>query len=419
MLGLLRTSPCPGQSNGLIESQVLGGYQPYAYAWSNGQAQADLNGIPWGTYGLTVTDQMGCTVSAGATLWPALITLNGSVRNACSLLPDGQIELTLGAGPFSLQWSTGATGAHLNGLSPGQYCVTATNTNGCSGSACFQVGEDPPATAYRPSDCRYLDRYCHGQYVGSQFAGIAQTYVDHYYCTYNEACFNGQIYAQVQGFGGSGFFGGYQNGAPYCRYQEWCSFPDGTVVLGAGWPASVYSEIINVGYLECPSGMAWADYCDGTFMGIRCLNIAGPAERIAGEHPQPVADSLFMDLRIPTNGLDAHAAVSAALAETLGTAATGAEDRPSALDAPWWRIENNPFAQNIPLTAFSPRSRAATLRLTNALGQSVLEHRTTLAAGENRFALEVPGELPDGFYLLEMALDGRALPPIKCLRHRP
>jgi hypothetical protein len=89
------------------------------------------------------------------------------------------------------------------------------------------------------------------------------------------------------------------------------------------------------------------------------------------------------------------------------------------LDAPWWRIENNPFAQNIPLTAFSPRSRAATLRLTNALGQSVLEHRTTLAAGENRFALEVPGELPDGFYLLEMALDGRALPPIKCLRHRP
>lgn len=43
-----------------VTAQVRGGLEPYAYAWSDGSADASRTGLPAGTYELTVTDALGC-----------------------------------------------------------------------------------------------------------------------------------------------------------------------------------------------------------------------------------------------------------------------------------------------------------------------------------------------------------------------
>ncbi len=416
--GLVRTAPCAGQSNGRIESQVAGGAPPYNYAWSNGQTRSLLTGIPWGTYRLTVTDQRGCTASMGTTLWPALLIPSGTVRNACTLLANGQIELLPSAQALTYQWSNGATTRNLYQLSAGQYCVTATDPNGCTGSACFAVGTDKPILVFRPDDCRFVDLYCHGQYVDSQEPGITQIYADNDNCTLNYACANGQVYEQIQGIGGSGFIGGYQFGAPYCRYQEWCLFPDGSVSLGLGWPASVYSEMINVSYTDCPSGMAYADYCDGSLLGIRCLNIASPNDRTTTVSTVGAVDSSLWSVRLSTHGNDPVATLTNFIDSFFQASVTTEKVLPLSWDASW-KVEKNPFSTTIKILATLPQNGAATLRLYNVLGQAVHEHRTMATAGDNRWELYAPDELPDGFYLLELDVDGLVFPPIKCLRQRP
>lgn len=61
-------SGCMTGSGGQIFTNVTGGEMPYSYAWSNGSTSEDVSDLALGSYGITVSDNKGCTVSLSANI---------------------------------------------------------------------------------------------------------------------------------------------------------------------------------------------------------------------------------------------------------------------------------------------------------------------------------------------------------------
>lgn len=59
---------CPGEQDGSATVSVEGGNEPYTYAWSNGDTEAEAVDLEVGSISVTVTDANGCTASASATI---------------------------------------------------------------------------------------------------------------------------------------------------------------------------------------------------------------------------------------------------------------------------------------------------------------------------------------------------------------
>ncbi|HMC98230.1 MAG TPA: SprB repeat-containing protein, partial [Flavobacteriales bacterium] len=57
-----------GYGNGQITVTVSGGTPPYTYAWADGPTTQDRTGLVPGTYTVTVTDAVGSTDDASATV---------------------------------------------------------------------------------------------------------------------------------------------------------------------------------------------------------------------------------------------------------------------------------------------------------------------------------------------------------------
>lgn len=150
---------CAGASDGMASIQASNGYPPYSYHWSNGQTTNSASGLAEGTYSVTVTDgRSRCTAIDSITLTapPALTgqvltineddgTCNGSI----------QVQATGGSGSLSYQWDAGAsnqTTALASGLCAGNYCLTVTDTAGCSWDTCglaLPLGLEHPAPAFQ------------------------------------------------------------------------------------------------------------------------------------------------------------------------------------------------------------------------------------------------------------------------------
>ncbi|WP_146867600.1 DUF7507 domain-containing protein, partial [Flavobacterium glycines] len=54
---IVNNNNCVGCSNGSINLTVQGGTAPYSFSWSNGATAEDLNGLPKGTYTVTIKDK--------------------------------------------------------------------------------------------------------------------------------------------------------------------------------------------------------------------------------------------------------------------------------------------------------------------------------------------------------------------------
>lgn len=124
---------CFGLSNGAVQVIVNGGMPPYISLWSNGTTVQNLINLSAGTYTVTVTDATGCTKTASATVTqPVPIVIQPTVTNvSCFGGNDGMIS-----------WNNGVQS--MNNLSAGTYTVTATNANGCTGSATVTVTQPSP-----------------------------------------------------------------------------------------------------------------------------------------------------------------------------------------------------------------------------------------------------------------------------------
>ncbi len=128
---------CFGDANGSISVSVIGGTQPYTYAWSSGETAKDLSGISGGSYTLTVTDNNGCQSSETMVVAEPTAPLSASAtitNETCFGDSQGAVVLNVsgGSAPYTYVWNQGSSSKDIFGLSQGTYQVTITDNKGCS-----------------------------------------------------------------------------------------------------------------------------------------------------------------------------------------------------------------------------------------------------------------------------------------------
>jgi len=149
----VNTSSVPascGVSNGTatVTPAVAG---TYTYLWSNGATTQTASGLNAGLYTVTITSSTGCTATASVSVGSSgsvNMTVNTS-NVACAGGSTGSATATVtgGTAPFTYNWSNGATGASVNGLTAGNYSVTLTDNSGCSVTQNFTITQALPLSA--------------------------------------------------------------------------------------------------------------------------------------------------------------------------------------------------------------------------------------------------------------------------------
>ncbi|MBL7806751.1 MAG: hypothetical protein JNN28_02990, partial [Saprospiraceae bacterium] len=148
------TDASSGISNGSIDLTLAGGTPPYLAQWSTGSSSIDLNQLSGGTYCVTITDANNCTKTScftvqgnggGPYFGPPLI--NGIATNSgCGTNCSGAINLTVVSispqNTFDWMHIPGANNPqNITNVCEGSYCVTVTDTEGNTASACYTVGQ--------------------------------------------------------------------------------------------------------------------------------------------------------------------------------------------------------------------------------------------------------------------------------------
>ena len=101
---------CFGDSDGSIDMTVSGGTAPYSFSWNDpsNSTSEDINGLPAGSYTITVTDDNSCIETETITITePTALSLATTPTNvSCNGGSDGEIDLTPSGGtaPYSYSW---------------------------------------------------------------------------------------------------------------------------------------------------------------------------------------------------------------------------------------------------------------------------------------------------------------------------
>lgn len=149
---------CNGGSTGSASAKVTGGTGSKTYSWSNGGSTATLASLAAGTYTVTVTDALGCTISGSATIVEPAVLAILSIASA----PAGAnytVTVTASGGvlPHKFRRSTSATtwtgyngtGVFTN-VPAGTYTFEVLDKNKCVAS----LSQAIPATTLRPANAR-------------------------------------------------------------------------------------------------------------------------------------------------------------------------------------------------------------------------------------------------------------------------
>jgi uncharacterized repeat protein (TIGR02543 family) len=127
---------CFGQATGSIDVSVSGGTAPYSYLWADGPTTEDRSSLVAGPYSLTITDVNGCSTVLNVTITePAELVVSETHTPTCLGTPDGSIDVSVtgGTAPYSYLWSDGPTTEDRSALVAGNYSLTVTDANGCTG----------------------------------------------------------------------------------------------------------------------------------------------------------------------------------------------------------------------------------------------------------------------------------------------
>lgn len=132
-------------NSGKIFITGITGNPPYTYLWSNSETTPSISGLTAGTYGVTVTDNSGCSISKSTVVSQVPSVGFGSftsVSPSC-FSADGEITITLtgGTAPYYYSGSNGttsvsfATSYTFNNLPSGFFSVEVTDAALCKFTA--------------------------------------------------------------------------------------------------------------------------------------------------------------------------------------------------------------------------------------------------------------------------------------------
>ncbi|MBK8558246.1 MAG: gliding motility-associated C-terminal domain-containing protein [Lewinellaceae bacterium] len=152
---------CNGGMDGTATIVPTGGNPGlYTYLWSNGGTTATISGLAAATatapYLVTITDSQGCTGTASVTVdEPAPISVSvdpmNSMQNDCAGLTNGELGVIANGGTpnYNYRWEDdmgnviGNT-AIITDLAAGNYAITVTDANGCTGINTLFLQDPPP-----------------------------------------------------------------------------------------------------------------------------------------------------------------------------------------------------------------------------------------------------------------------------------
>lgn len=135
---------CNNDSLGTIDLMVTGGHPPFQYRWSFGDDSESIDSLPNGAYFVTITDDYNCVLPFG----PISITsrdsmiIDAEITYADGGMNNGSINLAISGGspPYRLAWENLEDDKEVQvNLALGTYCVTITDSQGCTIDDCFSV----------------------------------------------------------------------------------------------------------------------------------------------------------------------------------------------------------------------------------------------------------------------------------------
>lgn len=136
-----------GNADGTATATPSGGTPPYNYYWSpSAQTTSTIVNLAPGTYCVTISDANGCTATTACetvsepdcsgfsvSVTTTDNTTVGGTGGTATANPSG------GTSPYQYSWSNGDTSYLIVNLPAGIYCVTATDSVGCTAAACDTV----------------------------------------------------------------------------------------------------------------------------------------------------------------------------------------------------------------------------------------------------------------------------------------
>jgi len=137
-------------ATGSMTVAATGGVTPYSYSWSTGATSASISGVTSGSYPITVTDGMHCSVTKYPYL-PDYSPMGVGITNtpaSCIFTNDGSLTAVPmgGTAPYSYGWSSGGTTATISALPTGNYWLHVTDAAGCTANDYTYLSYDASAT---------------------------------------------------------------------------------------------------------------------------------------------------------------------------------------------------------------------------------------------------------------------------------
>jgi gliding motility-associated-like protein len=149
---------------GNIQVNVQDGVAPYSYSWNVAGTTAILPNLSTGTYTATATDANNCTGSATFVVPLQIDTVHWQqptfTPQICNTGGSFTATPSSGTAPYTYQNSQNTTTNTLTNLVAGNYSVSATDANGCTGSTIVVITQQNPIIA---ANLSVAQPFCAGQ----------------------------------------------------------------------------------------------------------------------------------------------------------------------------------------------------------------------------------------------------------------
>lgn len=154
--------PVNANTGGLMLKAIPKGQEPFTYLWSTGETTQSITVKGPGEYCVLIKDAHGCEAKSCFTVKETKPT-PCSVHIKVKYLKGEDVYrlrvAPIGFGTFKIEWSTGETGKSINVKEAGLYCVTITDSKGCTASACIEIDDDNLNEEDQKSSLKILKKY--------------------------------------------------------------------------------------------------------------------------------------------------------------------------------------------------------------------------------------------------------------------
>lgn len=158
---------CNNTNDGSIQVSVTGGSGTYTYNWGSGINTPNRTNLTAGNYTVTVVDQNSCSASYSAAVVQSTGLNITEMHNniSCYGNANGSISLTIGGGvgPYTYNWSNGASSKNITSLNAGTFTVSVSDANNCSSTKTVVIAQPSEIVINHT----HVDVTCNGQSNGS------------------------------------------------------------------------------------------------------------------------------------------------------------------------------------------------------------------------------------------------------------